>query len=43
MRTNATFPSAGLELAAHLYTPDNNDGMPRPALVVGPSSSGVKE
>ena len=43
MRTNATFPSAGLELAAHLYTPDNDDGMPRPALVVGPSSSGVKE
>ena len=43
MRTNATFPSAGLVLAAHLYTPDNDDGMPRPALVVGPSSSGVKE
>ena len=43
MRTKVTFPSAGLELAAHLYAPDNEDGMPRPALVVGPSSSGVKE
>ena len=43
MRTDVTFPSAGLKLAAHLYAPDNEDGMPRPALVVGPSSSGVKE
>jgi uncharacterized protein len=43
MRTNVAFPSAGLQLAAHLYTPDNADGLPRPALVVGPSSRGVKE
>jgi fermentation-respiration switch protein FrsA (DUF1100 family) len=43
MRTSVTFPSAGLKLAAHLYIPDNEEGMPRPALVVGPSSSGVKE
>jgi hypothetical protein len=43
MRTDVTFPSAGLKLAAHLYTPDDGDGMPGPALVVGPSSSGVKE
>jgi fermentation-respiration switch protein FrsA (DUF1100 family) len=43
VRTSVTFPSAGLKLAAHLYVPDNDDGVPRSALVVGPSSSGVKE
>jgi uncharacterized protein len=43
MRTNVVFPSAGLKLAGHLYTPDSEDAMPRAAIVVGPSSSGVKE
>src|SRR4051812_4186358 len=43
MRTDVTFVSAGLKLAGHLYTPDTEDAMPRAAVVVGPSSSGVKE
>ena len=43
MRADVTFPSAGLKLAGHLYTPDSEEGMPRAAIVVGPSSSGVKE
>jgi hypothetical protein len=43
MRTDVTFPSAGLKLAGHLYTPDNEEEMPRAAIAVGPSSSGVKE
>jgi uncharacterized protein len=42
MRTNVTFPSAGLNLAGHLYTPDHAEG-PRPAIVVGHPMSGVKE
>ena len=42
MRTNVTFPSAGLNLAGHLYTPDDAEG-PRPAIVVGHPMSGVKE
>jgi fermentation-respiration switch protein FrsA (DUF1100 family) len=42
MRTDVTFPSAGLKLAGHLYT-DSDEGMSRAAIVVGPSSSGVKE
>jgi fermentation-respiration switch protein FrsA (DUF1100 family) len=41
MRTDVTFPSAGLRLAGHLYTPD---GAGRgPAVVVGHPMSGVKE
>ena len=43
MRADVTFPSAGLKLAGHLYAPDSDEGMPRAAIVVGPSSSGVKE
>jgi uncharacterized protein len=42
MRTNVTFPSAGLNLAGHLYTPDDA-AEPRPAVVVGHPMSGVKE
>ena len=42
MRTDITFPSNGFQLAAHLYTPDSQDG-PRPALVVGHPGTGVKE
>ena len=43
MKTDVTFPSAGLKLAGHLYTPDSDDGGPRPAVVVGHPGSGVKE
>jgi fermentation-respiration switch protein FrsA (DUF1100 family) len=47
MRTDITFPSAGLRLAGHLYTPDDGAGHPsdgrRPAIVVGHPMSGVKE
>ncbi|QXE34509.1 alpha/beta hydrolase [Streptomyces sp. GMY02] len=46
MRTSVTFPSAGLKLASHLYTPDTpDDGAvgPYPAVVVGHPGSGVKE
>jgi fermentation-respiration switch protein FrsA (DUF1100 family) len=42
MRTDVTFPSSGLTLAGHLYTPDDHDG-PRAAIVVGHPGSGVKE
>ncbi|MFI6475737.1 alpha/beta hydrolase [Streptomyces sp. NPDC050516] len=43
MKTDVTFPSAGLKLAGHLYTPDSESGGPRPAVVVGHPGSGVKE
>ena len=43
MTTDVTFPSAGLTLAGHLYTPDSDTGGPRPAIVVGHPGSGVKE
>lgn len=43
MKTDVTFPSAGLMLAGHLYTPDDDAGGPRPAVVVGHPGSGVKE
>ncbi|MEV0804261.1 alpha/beta hydrolase [Kribbella sp. NPDC050281] len=43
MRTDVTFRSAGLQLAGHLYTPDEDTGGPRPAIVVGHPGSGVKE
>jgi hypothetical protein len=41
-KTNVTFDSAGITLAGHLYTPDDENG-PRPAIVVGHPGSGVKE
>src|SRR4051812_6761653 len=43
VRTNVTFPRAGLNLAGHLYIPESDAWRPRAAIVVGPSSSGVKE
>lgn len=44
MRTDVTFLSAGLKLAGHLYTPDEETpGVPRPAIVVGHPGTGVKE
>jgi fermentation-respiration switch protein FrsA (DUF1100 family) len=43
VKTNVTFDSAGLKIAGHLYTPDSEATGPRPAIVVGHPSSGVKE
>ncbi|HEV7976379.1 alpha/beta hydrolase [Amycolatopsis sp.] len=43
MKTAVTFPSAGLRLAGHLYTPDDRIGGRRPAIVVSHPMSGVKE
>ena len=43
MRTNVSFESAGLQIAGHLYTPDDSHAGPRPAIVVGHPGSGVKE
>jgi uncharacterized protein len=43
MRTDVTFPSSGLNLAGHLYTPDDQTTARRPAIVVGHPGSGVKE
>ncbi|WP_210588717.1 alpha/beta hydrolase [Streptomyces sp. GESEQ-35] len=43
MKTDITFPSAGLKLAGHLYTPDGASADPHPAIVVGHPGSGVKE
>jgi len=43
MRTDVRFDSAGLKLAAHLYTPEGDGRAPRPAIVVSHPASGVKE
>ncbi|MFE4368378.1 alpha/beta hydrolase [Streptomyces sp. NPDC056835] len=43
MRTNISFPSDGIKIAGHLYTPDGEPGGPRPAIVVSHPGSGVKE
>lgn len=43
MRTDVTFPSAGLNLAGHLYTPESDASTAGPAVVVGHPGSGVKE
>ncbi|MEU4170784.1 alpha/beta hydrolase [Streptomyces sp. NPDC026665] len=43
MRTNVTFPSDGIDLAGHLYTPDSPADGPLAAVVVGHPGSGVKE
>lgn len=42
-RTTVTFESAGIDIAAHLYTPDTPVSGPRQALVVGHPGTGVKE
>ena len=42
MRSDVSFDSGGLTLAAHLYTPDGDEAMPDSGARVGPSS-GVKE
>ncbi|WIX98711.1 alpha/beta hydrolase [Amycolatopsis mongoliensis] len=41
MRKNVTFPSAGVEIAGHLYLPEAPG--PLPAVVVGHPAGGVKE
>ncbi|MFJ4622391.1 alpha/beta hydrolase [Streptomyces sp. NPDC088812] len=41
--TTVSFHSAGVPVAAHLYTPDTPASGPRPALVVGHPGTGVKE
>ncbi|MFI6080631.1 alpha/beta hydrolase [Streptomyces sp. NPDC051217] len=43
VKTDVTFPSAGLKLAGHFRTPENDVAGPRPAIVVGHPGSGVKE
>ncbi|MFD5125232.1 alpha/beta hydrolase [Streptomyces sp. NPDC058385] len=43
MRTDVRFPSSGMTLAGHLYTPDNPVTEPLPAIVVGHPFTGVKE
>lgn len=43
MRTNVSFYSEGIKLAAHLYTPDDGAPGPRSAIVVSHPGSGVKE
>ncbi|MEA1675993.1 alpha/beta hydrolase [Nitrospirillum sp. BR 11163] len=43
MRTDVSFPSAGLKIAAHLYMPDAPTAQPRPAIIVGHPGSAVKE
>jgi hypothetical protein len=43
MKTNVRYDSVGLQLAGHLYTPDDEANGPRPAIVVGHPGSGVKE
>lgn len=43
MKTDVRFPSSGMTLAGHLYTPDSPVTGPLPALVVGHPFTGVKE
>jgi hypothetical protein len=43
VKTDVTFESACLKLAAHLYTPDDPTAGRRPAIAVGHPRSGVKE
>lgn len=43
MRTDVSFPSNDITVAAHLYSPDIPTGRRRPAVVVGHPTTGVKE
>jgi len=42
MRSEVRFPTNGLQLAGHLYLPEDVDG-PLPAIVIGHQTTGVKE
>ncbi|MDB5530520.1 MAG: alpha/beta fold family hydrolase [Devosia sp.] len=43
MKTDVRFDSAGLQLAGHFYSPDDDAAGPRAAIVVSHPASGVKE
>ena len=45
VRADVTFPSSGMTLAGHLYTPDVRGGVPEPlpAIVIAHPWGGVKE
>ena len=43
MRADVEFESNGLRIAAHMYTPEDGEKRPGPAVVVGHPGSGVKE
>jgi fermentation-respiration switch protein FrsA (DUF1100 family) len=43
MKTDVRFPSNGLMLAGHAYTPEGASNTPLPAVVVGHPTTGVKE
>lgn len=43
MKTDVKFPSNGVTIAGHLYTPENPGTEPLPAIVVGHPTTGVKE
>ncbi|WP_323180147.1 alpha/beta hydrolase [Streptomyces sp. NBC_00893] len=42
MRTDVRFPTNGLQLAGHIYLPEDSDG-PLPAIVISHPTTGVKE
>lgn len=43
MKTDVRFPSNGLRIVGHVYTPDTPSSELRPAIVVGHPTTGVKE
>jgi fermentation-respiration switch protein FrsA (DUF1100 family) len=43
MKTDVRFPTNGMMLAGHVYTPENAGGAPLPAIVIGHQTTGVKE
>jgi fermentation-respiration switch protein FrsA (DUF1100 family) len=43
MKYDVAFPSNGMTLAGHLYTPEGEANVPRPAIVIGHPMGAVKE
>jgi len=43
VKTDIAFESAGVNIAGHLYIPEGEAGVPRPAIVVGHPGTAVKE